>query len=703
MAIICLKCRGIGHKMLDCPTLKGHDNNSDPKMEPDHLATEPLAGGLASPVSQLCKRCKGFRIIDWLTNEDIRDEVVIGRDGANSQGWENKNHNSGRRLGLGPLHSIFLDASCSLCRMISRVFPLIPEDEEDWGAEYFIRPIRSYNRLGESIAPPEDSSKEPDDKYAVYAVVDSREDAMSTLSRHFGEPRDQAVYGFELAFALSHKTPAPSRPGFSARERGVTWQPDIVKSWMSRCEQKHPRCRVEWSDQLLICKMIDVSSRQIVSCPPHCRYIALSYVWGGVSPKDGALESRELPQTIEDAITVTKALGIGYLWVDALCIDQTPSPEKAQQLSMMDIIYSCSWATIVALDGNDANAGLRGVSAKSPREPQASESIDGSKVLSLFPALPQELTGTTYFTRAWTLQEYLLGSRRILFGKHQIHFLCNTGNYCESIDDTVDPGGLLDIGAKQANLILTDCTEHSEDLESQCDFADFTFRKLAGLYTNRTMTNDSDSLNAFRGMLSSLQKTFLPQGFIWGLPLKEFPQSMRWYHPRAVKPRRRPDFPSWSYVGWEGTIAYTDRLDFATGRTGGRFDEVADQILRYLGFEDTILTVDGVLIRLEVRNEPFNNAYIPGTDFLLGILQEGNFLHKNTLPQGTFDFLVVERLSFRYAPDSNVRHVVYMVMLEGELGSYSRRAMVRLFVEPGLDKQQDYSALFGRSRVVHLL
>lgn len=203
------------------------------------------------------------------------------------------------------------------------------------------------------------------------------------------------------------------------------------------------------------------------------------------------------------------------------------------------------------------------------------------------------------------------------------------------------------------------------DLKSRRESAGSTFQGLVEEYTSRRMTNYSDSSNAFRGILSSLQRTLLPQGFVWGLPLKEFPQSMRWYHFQTVKPRRRPDFLSWSYLGWEGKAANNDRLDFPIEpeRTPGRHEETTDMILGYVRIEGTILTVDGVLVRLEVRNEPFNNACIPGTDFLLGILQEGNFLHKNTLPQGVFDFLVVEKLSFRYAPDSNVRHVVYMIIL----------------------------------------
>lgn len=140
--------------------------------------------------------------------------------------------------------------------------------------------------------------------------------------------------------------------------------------------------------------------------------------------------------------------------VDALCIDQTPSPEKEQQLSMMDLIYSCAWATIVALHGENSDAGLCGVSARHSRAPQGSEWIEGSQLLSLFPTLHQELTGVTYCNRAWTLQEFLLCSRRILFGKHQIHFLCNTGRYCESVDDTRDPGGVLNTNPKQPDFFL---------------------------------------------------------------------------------------------------------------------------------------------------------------------------------------------------------------------------------------------------------
>ncbi|OTA60820.1 HET-domain-containing protein [Hypoxylon sp. EC38] len=707
MVNLCLGCRKAGHTISDCPALPKPSNYGEPNSEVDHFATELVLRPFTHPSDQLCKRCAQFRIIDWLSNEDIRDEAMPDIEGMNRLGWENRKHNIDRWLGLGPLRSVLLDAACPLCRMIFHVFPPITADEEDWGAEYFLRPIRSYNRLDKRL--PLDEKGYPNEevgkKYAIYVAVNSLQSQVSVLGKYFGEARNQMVHGFESTFALSHKTPAPTRPRLSARERGVRWNRDIVRGWMTKCEREHSTsCRVEWSDELLLCSMIDVSSRRIVKCPPQCRYVALSYVWGGISPQPGALERGELPQTIEDAIAVTKDLGLKYLWVDALCIDQTPSPEKVQQLNMMDLIYSCSWATIIALHSDNADTGLCSLSSKNPRAPQRSETVEGSQLLSLFPTLHQEMFRSTYNTRAWTVQEMLLGSRRIFFGKHQIHFSCNTANLCESIDDASDPGGVLDKDPKQRNFfLLPDHKEYVKDSESRRAFADTTFCGLVELYTGRKMTNDSDSLNAFKGMLSYLQKTILPGGFVWGLPLEEFPQSLRWYHPRGTKPRRRPDFPSWSYVGWEGEVNFTDKLNLVKGGSSERFDETVDLVVNYVGVEYKMLTVDGILLKLEIRNEPFNNAYIPETDFLLGVLHEGNFLHKNTLPPGVFDFLVIERLSFRYAPQSSIRHILYMIMLDRDPELFSRRAMVRLYVEPRLEEREEYLEIFRKRRVVDIL
>jgi Heterokaryon incompatibility protein (HET) len=88
--------------------------------------------------------------------------------------------------------------------------------------------------------------------------------------------------------------------------------------------------------------MIDVSRRDLEGQPDGVRlhessgetgeYTCLSYRWGGVLPlctltcsldqeKLGIKWSR-LPKTFQDAIQVTRLLGIRYIWIDALCIIQ---------------------------------------------------------------------------------------------------------------------------------------------------------------------------------------------------------------------------------------------------------------------------------------------------------------------------------------------------------------------------------------------
>ena len=55
-----------------------------------------------------------------------------------------------------------------------------------------------------------------------------------------------------------------------------------------------------------------------------------------------------LRQTIQDAITVARKLGLQYLWVDALCIIQDSASEKDEEIAKMDRIYENAQVTICA-------------------------------------------------------------------------------------------------------------------------------------------------------------------------------------------------------------------------------------------------------------------------------------------------------------------------------------------------------------------
>ena len=104
------------------------------------------------------------------------------------------------------------------------------------------------------------------------------------------------------------------------------------------------------------------------------KYVALSYVWGGPQRitlqasnyadlhTPGSLTGR-LAKTIDDDLTLAEALGVRYVWVDALCIIQDSEEDKAAQLSGMGKVYANSLFTIVAASGADSEAGIPGISA----------------------------------------------------------------------------------------------------------------------------------------------------------------------------------------------------------------------------------------------------------------------------------------------------------------------------------------------------
>ena len=65
-----------------------------------------------------------------------------------------------------------------------------------------------------------------------------------------------------------------------------------------------------------------------------------------------------LPQTIQDAITVTRKLGLRYLWVDALCIIQDSALDRDTELTKMDRIYQNAQLTKSAASAERSQDGF---------------------------------------------------------------------------------------------------------------------------------------------------------------------------------------------------------------------------------------------------------------------------------------------------------------------------------------------------------
>ncbi|KAJ8584837.1 HET-domain-containing protein [Rhizopogon salebrosus TDB-379] len=140
---------------------------------------------------------------------------------------------------------------------------------------------------------------------------------------------------------------------FHGRRVGQTVDFGLFKSWIHNCENKHgDRCEMVWwrnPGEVLpnTVRVVDVIRMAIIPAPPSCRYVTLSYVWGGPGEGywttqanikqrsvPGGLNVSTLPGTISDSIQLR------YLWIDALCIVQDDYKDKAVQIGLMEFFYT---------------------------------------------------------------------------------------------------------------------------------------------------------------------------------------------------------------------------------------------------------------------------------------------------------------------------------------------------------------------------
>jgi hypothetical protein len=96
---------------------------------------------------------------------------------------------------------------------------------------------------------------------------------------------------------------------------------NLAKNWLQECKSTHQHCNSKLLHTLQALRVIDCKRKEVVglSTLVDCRFVALSYVSGGKTHSKLLSSSSlagDFPQTIEDSITVTQALGFRYLWVD---------------------------------------------------------------------------------------------------------------------------------------------------------------------------------------------------------------------------------------------------------------------------------------------------------------------------------------------------------------------------------------------------
>lgn len=535
--LLCLKCRNVGHNGSTCPS------RSWPRDEfgwflSDQRRSLSVDPGLADSDEDLCERCKDLNILQLL-QEDLAWETTSDLNKIASRGNLADNFQS-----IGKAGTIEFWNNCPLCICLFAITPNPNSATQD----VLLVTDWSMNRLaGET-----DTVKDLEgwSKFPKCLLI-----ALSADSTSMGF--NTRLHKGDALCVLEEDDPDHVLGGRVISRDHI--QVNIIKDWLSCCDKLHTaKCRPVWTQELPDIKLVEVSTRKIVP-PPESPfdYLALSYVWGGVAQPSFQLGSQlkvKLPQTIEDAIDLVRRLGKQYLWVDSLCIDQNDDKDKEKQIMTMKDIYSGAYVTIIALSGKSADSGLPRLKESKNMFPQLSCRFHGKRLVGLMPTLSQQIWRAPWGKRAWTLQEALLAPRCLYIGDDQLYFECNGMQCCESLNDSRSWAHHMSLEASStrggwlASKVGDGCLRTPIDLSSHR--LERYGSKLT-LYSYRSMTNPTDGLKAFSGILQFLESMY-PKSFYCGLPIEDFQWGLLWRS--QYTPRRRAGFPTWSWSGWQGGL-----------------------------------------------------------------------------------------------------------------------------------------------------
>ena len=341
---------------------------------------------------------------------------------------------------------------------------------------------------------------------------------------------------------------------------------ELMDSWVASCLTHHEDCRRTISDLVideteksaLPTRVIQIEPEdggvllRLVQTEGHYdNYIALSHCWGDTTnhplqTTSASLEAHltnipqeQLSRTFQDAVAITRALGLRYLWIDSLCIIQDDIDDWRRESSTMGRIYERARLTIAACYARNSSEGCFSQREALPPAVELSH-IDkfgiqrGSIFTTLLPSEREEVDENLnpLDTRAWTTQEWLLSRRMILCLKECLAWSCKTITQVE--------------------------TGHST---SYISTRDSSWPRLVEKFSMRDLTFLSDRLMALEGVKSEVQKMKTKHGiYAYGLWENGLPSNLLWFpKSRANRSTMPLRIPSWSWASTSCPIKFVAR------------------------------------------------------------------------------------------------------------------------------------------------
>ncbi|PTB71764.1 HET-domain-containing protein [Trichoderma longibrachiatum ATCC 18648] len=352
---------------------------------------------------------------------------------------------------------------------------------------------------------------------------------------------------------------------------GSAQQFKLLNEWVKRCDKSHDcLSHKNGIDENVKTptRLIKIGFRRLrlveTSNGTSGKYVALSHCWGSLTKEQKfctyqsnieALKKeipyKSLPKSFQDAVRVTRALRVPYLWIDSICIIQGDEEVWKSEASKMEQVFSSAYCTITTSSATSSLDGFLG-----ERLPRACATIQTSRgPLYLAEAIDdfhKHVENSVLSTRGWVLQERALSRRTIYFTSTQVYWECGEGVVCETFATLQNPH----------SRFIGDSHCPASGLKYFKDERIRLIQHLYQVYSKLQLTKATDRPRAILGLQNRLAYTFgarADYGVHWNYPERtllwqaESPGSLS-----RISYQEQDAVPSWSWMAYTGAITFAN-------------------------------------------------------------------------------------------------------------------------------------------------